>query len=241
MSRDAGRPAADRPLHEVIVVGVDGSPGGYAAVAEAAELARRFRARLIGLSVEEGLPRYAATMGEVDEFKREKDRYFAEVGERAARVAGRHGSAMEHEVRIGHAADVLVRFVEEVGGRPGGARVQGPLAHRPIRHRHHGAEGGRLLGRLGPDREAPAAGSGSSGPGPASASRGEGSQGNRLFPGTPPRRIANVQLHPKLFPASIAPRSASAGRLDTEPALALSHRTIEACGSTARRWIPPWP
>ena len=85
-------------MHEVIVVGVDGSPGGYAAVAEAAELARRFQARLIGLSVEEGLPRYAATMGEVDEFKEEKDRYFAEVGRRAARVAGQHGSTLEHEI-----------------------------------------------------------------------------------------------------------------------------------------------
>jgi nucleotide-binding universal stress UspA family protein len=102
-------------MHEVIVVGVDGSPGGYAAVAEAAELARRFRARLIGLSVEEGLPRYAATMGEVDEFMDEKNRYFADVGARAVRTAGRHGVEMEHEIRVGHAADALVRFVEEVG------------------------------------------------------------------------------------------------------------------------------
>ena len=102
-------------MHEVIVVGVDGSSGGYAAVAEAAELARRFRARLIGLSVEEGLPRYAATMGEVDDFKQEKDRYFAEVSARAARVAGRLGVELEHEIRIGHAADALVQFVDEVG------------------------------------------------------------------------------------------------------------------------------
>ncbi len=114
MSPEFGRPVDERTVHEVIVVGVDGSEGGYAAVAEAAELARRFRALLIALSVEEGLPRYAATMGEVDEFKSEKDRYFAAVGEQAARVAGRHGSAIEHVVRIGHAADVLVRFVEEV-------------------------------------------------------------------------------------------------------------------------------
>ncbi|MEA2614292.1 MAG: hypothetical protein QOE72_75, partial [Chloroflexota bacterium] len=41
-------------MHEVILTCVDGSPGGYAAVAEAAELARRFNARLIALSVEEG-------------------------------------------------------------------------------------------------------------------------------------------------------------------------------------------
>jgi nucleotide-binding universal stress UspA family protein len=97
------------------VVGVDGSEGGYAAVTEAAELARSFRARLIGVSVEEGLPRYAATKGEADEFEQEKDRCFAEVGERAARLAGHHGSAIEHVVRIGDAADVPVRFVDEVG------------------------------------------------------------------------------------------------------------------------------
>ena len=66
-------------MHEVIVACVDGSPGGYAAVAEAAELAFRFNARLIALSVEEGLPKQAATMAEVDEVKRERDRYFAGV------------------------------------------------------------------------------------------------------------------------------------------------------------------
>jgi nucleotide-binding universal stress UspA family protein len=102
-------------MHEVILVGVDGSPGGYAAVAQAAELARRFSARLIAISVEEGLPRYAATMGEVDEFKREKDRYFDEVGAQAKQIAGEHGAQLEHEVRLGHAADVIVRFAEEVG------------------------------------------------------------------------------------------------------------------------------
>lgn len=102
-------------MHEVIVVGVDGSPGGYAAVVEAAELARRFNARLIAVSVEEGLPRYAATMGEVDEFKREKDRYFEEVGGEARRIAGEHGAKLEHEIRLGHAADAIVRFVHEVG------------------------------------------------------------------------------------------------------------------------------
>jgi nucleotide-binding universal stress UspA family protein len=102
-------------MHDVIVVCVDGSKGGYAAVAEAAELARRFDARLVALSVEEGLPRYAATMGEVDEFRREKDAYFGEVAKEATRIAGEHGVALAHETRVGHAADAIVRFVEEVG------------------------------------------------------------------------------------------------------------------------------
>src|SRR5579859_4341292 len=102
-------------MHDVIVACVDGSEGGYAALVEAAELARRFNAELIALSVEEGLPRYAATMGEVDEFIREKDTYFEEVGRQAARLAGEHGSRLRREVRVGHAAEVIVRFAEEAG------------------------------------------------------------------------------------------------------------------------------
>jgi nucleotide-binding universal stress UspA family protein len=122
-------------MHEVILTCVDGSPGGYAAVAEAAELARRFNARLIALSVEEGLPRYASIMGEVDEFKREKDAYFETVGHEAARIAGEHGAKLTHETRLGHAADAIVRFVEEVGAD---LVVLGP--HRQA---HHAARGSR--------------------------------------------------------------------------------------------------
>ena len=101
-------------MREVIVACVDGSPGGYAALAEAAELANKFQARLLALSVEEHLPRYAATVGEVDEFKREKDVYFERVGQRTAEIAREHGVEVDHQVRLGHAADVIVRFVDEV-------------------------------------------------------------------------------------------------------------------------------
>ena len=102
-------------MHEVIVACVDGSAGGYAALAEAAELARRFDARLIALSVEEGLPRYAGTIGEVDEFKREKDSYYKDVGVQAAAIVEKHGAAVRHEVRMGHAAATIVKFADEVG------------------------------------------------------------------------------------------------------------------------------
>jgi nucleotide-binding universal stress UspA family protein len=101
-------------MHEVIVVCVDGSAGGYAAVAEAAELAFRFNARLISLSVVEGLPKQPATMGEVDEFKRERDRYFEHVQAEAAAIAREHHAMLTSEVRMGHAADAIVDFVAEV-------------------------------------------------------------------------------------------------------------------------------
>lgn len=102
-------------MHRVIVACVDGSRGGYAALTEAAELSQRFGAELIALSIEERLPRYAATIGEVEEFKEEKDRYFEEVGRMAAGIADEHGLRLRHEIRLGHAADVIVRFLQEVG------------------------------------------------------------------------------------------------------------------------------
>jgi len=101
-------------MHEVILVGVDGSVGGYAAVAEAAEIAKRFGAKLIALSVEEGLPRAPATKGEVDDWKEERDRYFEEVRRATVRIAGEHGWSLRHDVRIGGAADQIIHFAEEV-------------------------------------------------------------------------------------------------------------------------------
>lgn len=101
-------------MHRVIVVGVDGSAGGFTAVAEAAELAKRFSADLIALSVEEGLPKVPTLMDEVDEFKRKKDRYFAKVAVEAKRIAGEHGAKLSHEIRIGDAAVQIVRFIIEV-------------------------------------------------------------------------------------------------------------------------------
>ena len=102
-------------MHESIVACVDGSPEGYAAVAEAAELAFRFNARLISLSVEEGLPKHASTMAEVDEVRRERDRYFAGVQTCAEAIAREHDVTLTSEVRPGRPADAIVRFVAEVG------------------------------------------------------------------------------------------------------------------------------
>ena len=101
-------------MHRVIVVGVDGSAGGYAAVAEAADIAKRFSADVIALSVEEGLPKVPTLMDEVDEFVRKKDKYFGEVAVEAKRIAGEHGSRLRHEIRIGDAATQIIRFIDEV-------------------------------------------------------------------------------------------------------------------------------
>jgi nucleotide-binding universal stress UspA family protein len=62
-----------------ILVAIDGSPGAYHALEKAIELAKLSDASLLGLTVEGRLPAYAATIGEVDEARREKDAFFKKV------------------------------------------------------------------------------------------------------------------------------------------------------------------
>lgn len=100
--------------HHVVLVGADGSDGGYLAVAEAAEFCREYGAHLFALSVEERLPKYAATMGEVDDFTKQKDKYFTDVQARAIAIAKDYGVELQHEVRVGHAAESIIQYGEEI-------------------------------------------------------------------------------------------------------------------------------
>jgi nucleotide-binding universal stress UspA family protein len=97
-----------------ILVAIDGSAGGYHALAKAIELAQVTDATLLGLTVEGRLPAYAATIGEVDEAKREKDAYFAKVADIARAQAEEHGVELEMEIRAGHAAELIVTHAEKV-------------------------------------------------------------------------------------------------------------------------------
>jgi nucleotide-binding universal stress UspA family protein len=59
---------------EKILVAIDGSECSDRAFDKALELASLAHAAVTALAVEGPLPAYAATIGEVDEVKREKDR-----------------------------------------------------------------------------------------------------------------------------------------------------------------------
>ena len=61
---------------EKILVAIDGSDCSNHAFAKALELAALAQAKLTALAVEGPLPAYAATVGEVEEVKREKDSFF---------------------------------------------------------------------------------------------------------------------------------------------------------------------
>lgn len=98
---------------EKILVAIDGSECSDHAFAKALELAALANARLTALAVEGPLPAYAATVGEVDEVKREKDSFFRTLAT-AARVRGEQaGVEIEVEVRPGHPAELIARVAED--------------------------------------------------------------------------------------------------------------------------------
>lgn len=96
-----------------ILVAIDGSEGSDRAFATALELAALTSRRLIALAVEGPLPAYAATIGEVEEVKREKDLFFRALLSRTREQARRAGVALDVELRPGHAAELIVRVAGE--------------------------------------------------------------------------------------------------------------------------------
>lgn len=100
---------------ERIMVAIDGSEGSDRAFQRAIELAGLVGGKLFALAVEGPLPAYAATVGEVDEVKREKDVFFRSLAARARAEAEAAGVDIEVDVRPGHAAELIVRVAEERG------------------------------------------------------------------------------------------------------------------------------
>ena len=93
-----------------ILVAIDGSEASNRAFAKALELAEVTDAQLTALAIEGPLPAYAATIGEVDEVKREKDRFFSGLANRAREQAELAGVALAVELRAGHAAEAISEF-----------------------------------------------------------------------------------------------------------------------------------
>ncbi len=100
---------------ERILVAVDGSDCSNRAFQKALELAALAGARVTALAVEGPLPAYAATVGEVEEVKREKDSFFRGLAARARLEGERAGVEIDVDVRAGHAAEVISRVAEEGG------------------------------------------------------------------------------------------------------------------------------
>jgi nucleotide-binding universal stress UspA family protein len=100
---------------ERILVAIDGSDASDRAFAKALELAQVTNAHLTALAIEGPLPAYAATLGEVDEVKREKELFFNALAVRAREQAGEVGIELAVELRAGHAAEVISDFASAGG------------------------------------------------------------------------------------------------------------------------------
>jgi nucleotide-binding universal stress UspA family protein len=98
-----------------ILVAIDGSEGAAKALRTAIDLARHYDAELHSISVEEHLPHYAATVGEVIEAKQEATEYFRRVVAEAESAAAAAGIRLMAHVVPGHEVEAIVQFVKERG------------------------------------------------------------------------------------------------------------------------------
>jgi nucleotide-binding universal stress UspA family protein/CBS-domain-containing membrane protein len=96
-----------------ILVAYDGSEGARAALALGIELARTGDAELSSVSVEEHLPRYAATISEVQGAKEQIDAHFRTLTKEARDAAALAGVELEALVRQGHEVQEILRAARE--------------------------------------------------------------------------------------------------------------------------------
>jgi nucleotide-binding universal stress UspA family protein len=128
-----------------VLVAIDGSEGAERALDCAISLIERLGGKLTALVVEGKLPAYAATAGEVDEVKKEKDAFFQRVLEGAQALAKDHGVELETDLVPGHAAEVITHYAKAHGhdliviGHRGhflGDYLLGSTADRVSHHAH---------------------------------------------------------------------------------------------------------
>ena len=98
-----------------LLVAVDGSEASNRALEKALELAGLTGASVTALAVEGPLPAYAATIGEVEEVKREKDAFFGRLAQDDRARAEQAGVAIDSDIRPGHAAELIPRVAKERG------------------------------------------------------------------------------------------------------------------------------
>ncbi len=100
-------------MFKKILVANDGSENARKALQKGVDLARCLGAELHMICVEEHLPHYAATVGEVLEEKAEEDSYFAQVVREATEYARAQGVTLHSLVTPGHEVETVVRYVEQ--------------------------------------------------------------------------------------------------------------------------------
>jgi nucleotide-binding universal stress UspA family protein len=100
-------------MFKKILIANDGSEGAKKALKTAINLAKRYSAELHSISVEEGIPHYAATIGEVDEYRREANDYFNKINDEAIAAANQEGIELHIKVQAGHEVETIVQYAKD--------------------------------------------------------------------------------------------------------------------------------
>jgi len=125
-------------MFRMILVANDGSPGGQAAFRD---LALKCGGELHMICIEE-IPRFAATIDEIEEEKEEASLRFAAVIEHAKELAGRKGVSLEAHLLAGHPVPTIVEFLR---GGTFDLLVVGFMGHSAISNRLIGSTTDRLV------------------------------------------------------------------------------------------------
>jgi nucleotide-binding universal stress UspA family protein len=102
-------------MFKKILVANDGSAGAKRAVELGADLASRYGAKLHSISIEEGLPHYAATIDEVEAVKEKENLFFEQVSQEAQAAAAAKGVELKAHVMPGHEVETIIQFCREGG------------------------------------------------------------------------------------------------------------------------------
>lgn len=128
-------------MYRKILIANDGSEGAAKALASAIELARRLKAELHMISVEE-MPRFPSSVDEVVEEKQEANRRFDPVIDHARAKAKTARVKLQVHVVPGHAVTSIVEFIEREGFD---LLVIGYMGHSQLYNRLIGSTTDRLV------------------------------------------------------------------------------------------------
>lgn len=100
-------------MFKKILIANDGSEGAGKALRVAIELAKKYGSELHSISVEEGIPHYAATIGEVEEVRKEANEFFGKINDEAKKEAKKEGIELHTKVQAGHEVETIVQYAKE--------------------------------------------------------------------------------------------------------------------------------
>src|SRR5947207_14509623 len=93
-----------------ILAANDGSPGAFAALTAAIDVAVKYGAELHMICIEE-IPYFPGTIDEVEEERQEAEHRFMSVIERSKQLATQHGLSLEAHLLAGHPVPAIVELL----------------------------------------------------------------------------------------------------------------------------------